>query len=238
MEFWKEGGWWLPKGETHLKDWMLKHDQPYQGRLSYQITKFFYALQWCNVSHTRAIDIGAHVGLWSYPMIHTFPYLVAFEPVQLHAECWRKNIWGDPTKLNFNPHFAELHEYALGAASGVAHMLKNRTNGSSGDTFVEPNPDPDSAPCYESVVMKALDEFNYTDVDFIKIDCEGYELFVLQGARETLIRNRPCVLVEQKPETGMTQRYGVTPNDVHAFMTALGAKRRFIMAGDFCYSWD
>ena len=37
--------------------------------------------------------------------------------------------------------------------------------------------------------------------DFIKIDVEGAELFVLRGAREILAVSRPLVLVEMKAET-------------------------------------
>jgi FkbM family methyltransferase len=47
-----------------------------------------------------------------------------------------------------------------------------------------------------SVPQKTLDSYNYTDVDIIKIDVEGYELQVLEGASNTIAQNRPIVQIE------------------------------------------
>ena len=44
--------------------------------------------------------------------------------------------------------------------------------------------------------VRPLDAFGLDDVDFIKIDVEGHELQVLQGARQTLEKCRPRILVE------------------------------------------
>jgi len=46
--------------------------------------------------------------------------------------------------------------------------------------------------------MRTLDSFNFTEVDLIKIDCEGYEVPILNGAKETVLCNRPMMIVEQQ----------------------------------------
>lgn len=46
--------------------------------------------------------------------------------------------------------------------------------------------------------MYRLDDLEITDVDYIKIDCEGYESEILQGARETIMTSRPIMVVEHK----------------------------------------
>jgi FkbM family methyltransferase len=47
-----------------------------------------------------------------------------------------------------------------------------------------------------SVPQVTLDSYNFTDVDIIKIDVEGYELNVLEGASNTIAANRPIVQIE------------------------------------------
>jgi len=46
------------------------------------------------------------------------------------------------------------------------------------------------------------------EVDYIKIDCEGFEYRVLQGAKETIQRCRPVVVIEQKPHDMYSKDYG------------------------------
>ena len=47
-----------------------------------------------------------------------------------------------------------------------------------------------------AVRVKTLDQFNYNDVDFIKIDVEGWEPKVLRGAKKTIDRCNPVICVE------------------------------------------
>src|SRR5207302_2843388 len=46
------------------------------------------------------------------------------------------------------------------------------------------------------VEVRTLDEFGFMDVRFIKADVEGSEREVLDGARETIARDRPLILLE------------------------------------------
>lgn len=51
---------------------------------------------------------------------------------------------------------------------------------------------------YETVDVEVhrLDKYKLTDVDFIKIDTEGYEFIAIQGARNTIRKYKPMVQVE------------------------------------------
>ena len=46
------------------------------------------------------------------------------------------------------------------------------------------------------VELKKIDDYEFTDVDFIKIDVEGFQ--VVLGAKNTLIKNKPIIIIEQK----------------------------------------
>jgi len=50
------------------------------------------------------------------------------------------------------------------------------------------------------VKIATLDSFQLQHVSFIKIDVEGHELHVLEGAKQTLSTQRPTVLLEIKDQ--------------------------------------
>jgi FkbM family methyltransferase len=54
----------------------------------------------------------------------------------------------------------------------------------------------------------ALDEYNLPRVDLIKIDVEGMEMEVLQGAARSIERSRPVMLIEKiKTDAGQLQQW-------------------------------
>jgi len=199
-------GAWLPDDEQ---------DQVMLGAGSdYQAEKFKHALAWVDKRRV-AVDIGAHCGLWSMQMARKFDRVIAFEPLDRHIECFKKNVEG-----------IELHQLCLGDRRGscdikVVETLSGRShvNGEDGD-----------------YLMAKLDNMELETVDFIKVDAEGYELFILKGAEKTLLRCRPCVIVEQKQ--GMAGKYGIADGEAIAYLESLGAKQRDEIHGDFVMSWD
>jgi len=49
------------------------------------------------------------------------------------------------------------------------------------------------------VQLKTLDSFGFTNVDFIKIDCDGYEEKILEGGVATIEKNSPAIFCEFNP---------------------------------------
>lgn len=208
--------WLLPKGEQHLQAWMWNVQQRKHGRLTYQAGKYDAAIKYCKQKR-HALDIGAHVGLWSFLMAHDFGRVTAFEPHPLHARLWRDNMRGYTNTIIF--------ETALG--ENPAHVdLQNYTQGSSGDMRIRP----DSA---GEIPMQRLDDIlpMVADVDFIKMDCEGYEFPVLLGAGALLERCKPVVIVEQKP--GKAACYGLEDTQAVKLLEAHGYKLAEHISGDY-----
>jgi FkbM family methyltransferase len=213
------GNVWVPAHETHMAEWMKKRNVWVDGKLTYQYHKLQAAMPFVK-KHDCAVDVGAHVGFWSMHLAKQFKTLHSFEPVALHRDCYIRNV-----EMHAG---VQLHAKCLGDKPGSVAM--HTTQGSSGDTWVDPSVQTGDIP------MITLDSLNLPVVDFMKIDCEGFELFVLRGAEETLRRCKPVVVVEQKHT--FANKYGVGAQDALPFLKGLGATLRKEWSGDFIFSWE
>jgi FkbM family methyltransferase len=209
------GGVWLPDGEQHMVEWMIAKNQRVDGKLTYQWEKQQAALAHCR-RFRLAVDIGAHVGLWAMHLVRRFDKVVAFEPVDAHRACFARNVTAPNVRL---------YPVALGLLEGGVTISSNPT--SSGDSRVAGVGD---------IPMHRLDDYALTEVDFIKADCEGYELLALLGGEATIRRWRPTICVEQKP--GMPQRFGLDETGAVGYLERLGAKLRRVISGDYILSFD
>lgn len=207
-------GVWLPAGETHLTKWMTDNGEMVDGKGTYQIKKLRKALSFCRNFRT-AVDVGGHVGLWSMQLAKAFEDVAAFEPVAAHRECFQRNLH-DAGNVTLFP-------YALGDHEGLVSIETAPT--SSGDSRVDINAvDP-------QIPLKTLDTFGFKEVDFIKLDCEGYELFALRGGEQTIRECLPTIIVEQKPGRG--QRFGLPETGAVDYLIGLGYKTAAVMSGDY-----
>lgn len=121
-----------------------------------------------------AIDIGARYGGWSRQMEQRFQKLEAFEP---------RARWNFVYPINIKMDHVTLHPYGLGHQDETVLMQGNRI-------IVNP------IHATEKVEIKRLDDFKINDIDFIKIDTDGYELNVLQGGRKTILKWKPIICME------------------------------------------
>lgn len=205
----------MPEGETHLVEWMQKMNKVVDGKLTYQYHKLEAALPW--VKERRiAVDVGAHCGLWSMHLVKLFEWVHAFEPVARHRDCFMMNV----AKPNHT-----LYPCALGTEEKMVNIYTAPT--SSGDSWVDGEGD---------IPMRRLDDWDFMDVDFVKLDCEGYEYFALKGGEQMLMRCKPCVLVEQK--SGHAQKFGLEETQAVKFLQGHGAKLRKVISGDYILSWN
>jgi FkbM family methyltransferase len=218
MTIWE--GLYLPDGEQHLIDWMRNARKYVDGKPTYQHNKYSEALSLVK-KRRRAIDVGGNIGLWSRVMSIDFEVVEAFEPVTEFAEYFR-----------FNAPNAVLHQVALSDSKRMVTMARD-VGGSCGD--VGPMSSKVKSKAIERVETALLDDFAFRDVDFIKVDCEGYELHVLRGAEQTILGNKPVMIVEQKPGKG--SRYGYEDDAAVKYLQGLGMKIHTVLAGDYIMSW-
>jgi FkbM family methyltransferase len=128
-----------------------------------------YVKQW-----RVCLDIGSHVGEWTRPLAKRFHSVICFEPNPNFRECFTKNI----TERN-----VILWPYGLSDKEHRAQQDFNSTVLKQGEGGIE---------------CRTLDSFGLTNVDFVKIDVDGFEVPLLNGAKGTLSNNNAVINIEMK----------------------------------------
>lgn len=225
-------GWWWPDGEQHMLEWIAdpKNRLILNGRPAYQGKKIQRTLELAynhGIGRRRvAVDVGAHIGLWTWNLQRHFQAVHAFEPVEEHRACFHRNITeAAGANVTDSLGMVAMHACALGEREDMVAIRVNPT--SSGDSWVKGK---------GTVPMRTLDSLHLADVDLIKIDCEGYEEFVIYGAVDTIIRCRPLIVVEQKRD--MAVKFGLKPQGAIAYLKGMGYEQVDEMAGDYFMAWN
>lgn len=220
------GGVWLPQEEEHLVEWMTNMNLVVDGRLTYQYSKLQAAMKFVPADRRRvAVDVGAHVGLWAMHLVKMFGQVEAFEPNGSLLGCFLRNV-GVSNVCR--------HPFALGPCAGFTNL--RRFDGNTGHTMntgVESVRENGKGIGGE-IEMKTLDSFGFPVVDFIKIDVEGYEPGVVNGARETILRCRPVMVVEDK---NFGSHHGFRPLAAIEMLVDMGMDIKHNIGGDHIMAW-
>ncbi len=175
------------------------------------------------------IDCGAFIG------DHTIAYankvgptgtVFAFEPGKEAYECLKHNTRNEELVI--------IHNGGLGARMHTAGF--NQVEGNAGMNYLG---------CGTEISIITIDSLNLPKLDFVKIDCEGYELEVLKGAIETIKKFKPKMLIEINTMT--LERSGITREDIYNFLKELDYKYKNIYNGQgldeyqmdiICFNYD
>lgn len=160
------------------------------GDLDRKITKLVEA---CVEPGDVALDIGANLGLVSLQLaqrVGSKGAVHAFEPSPRLSSFLERTIKGNPT-LNIVHHpialGREKSELPLHVPFGNAGAATLKSDGQQvAETSV-------SVPVF--ALSEFADEIGLSRADFIKIDVEGFETEVIQGAVEFIKKSRPKVIV-------------------------------------------
>lgn len=175
----------IVENDTHLSKWIVE-----QRRLDVAHDQIMNGFAQHIPRGGCVIDVGASLG------DHTATYsnlvgpdglVIAYEPNPVAYECLAHNMRAYPNvavlcvALGAQSRFVSI-EHATNHNLGMARVVARGGDG--------------------EIMMSTLDSdmLGRPKVDFIKIDVEGYEPLVLAGARETLLRDHPVLLVEIQKE--------------------------------------
>ena len=139
------------------------------------------------------LDIGAHTGTYSLCLAPYAKHVYSFEPQKMtyYALCGSVAL-SNATNVT-------CHPVGLGSESqvGIKDLYIRSQDG--GGSSVHLLGDPVLAS--EKIEIRTLDSYKYDSIGFIKMDVEDNELFVLQGAAETIRRcGHPKILFESNHE--------------------------------------
>ena len=164
------------------------------------------------------VDVGANIGIYS---VHASiaaglaGRVISFEAHPLTAQVFRENI-----ELNRATNITVVNA-AVGAEAGSLDLLYGR--GDSGSTHVAVKADRSTVSVPVVTLDAKLAEMGVTRIDYLKIDVEGFELYVLRGARATIVAN-PGIIIQTEIDRRHLSRYGMTPDDVFALLRETGLK--------------
>jgi FkbM family methyltransferase len=222
---------------------VIEGDTFYSGRFGtvngpYQVRNLRY-LRSIQPNARTIIDVGMNIGsntieysTWAERVIGFEPHPVTFslakdtiainQPLKLKGKYYpvhnpdKPDGWHKIGKNQFSSldmkAKIKTYNYGLGNAEGELYFTDKINN--AGQNHISNTETP------LSVKVKTLDSFNFADVDIIKIDVEGYEKFVIEGALNTISTCQPIIQMEMT--SPQCRKFGYTPQDLYELMFTLG----------------
>lgn len=164
------------------------------------------------------VQAGGNLGVFPKYLSRFFQTVITFEPA---AELFPKLTANAP-----EPNIVRL-QAALGDVQRLVrtecHRRGDRGTVHEGLTHIAGD---------GRVPVLRLDDFKLPMCDLLMLDLEGFELYALRGAVETIARCRPIVVVEINRNCG---HYGIDPSDVRGFLDAMDYQRGITVYSDEVY---
>lgn len=137
---------------------------------------------------SSVLDIGSHIGVHTITMsrkVGPKGTVIAFEPDKKLYRELLQNL-----KINNCNNVVSLCK-ALGDSEKIVSLKNNHIQQDFDEFWL---------PISEGVINKVetitLDSLKIDNLSLIKMDVENYEYFVLKGAEETILRNKPVIVFE------------------------------------------
>lgn len=195
--------WYLPDWDTHFEKMLQLHN----GKFEYQQRQRDYAFSQVINFNINAIDAGSNIGFWSKQMCQKFKHVYAFEPHPDNIECYKENL------KDFNNY--TLYDVAISNVTNTQMNLyvspDECGNASLNDFGVKDGTTnrklTDNQLNFIKVNVKKIDDYNFADIGFIKVDCQNHEKEVVEGGIETIDRCSPVLCLELPVRTKQETDY-------------------------------
>ncbi len=142
------------------------------------------------------VQAGGNVGILANGLAQTFQHVYTFEPDEDNFKCLDHNV----VARNVTKRRA-----ALGASTDCGVSL---------DTM-QANCGSHCVNGVGSIPVETIDGLALDACDLIVLDVEGYELFALRGAEQTIAKHKPTIILEDK---GLSRRYGIAQGDAPGWL--------------------
>lgn len=178
----KIGEFWIPDIDAAPGRNLERSQIGFGERQGIQIAHLHRALE-IVPGRELAIDGGANVGAWSKVMARHFAAVHTFEPNPDVYACLARNIadWGVGDIVTAHPQgISDRHEFvSIGTREG-ARTVTGKITGKG------------------SIECVTIDSLNLPACSFLKLDVEGYEAQALTGARDTIRKYQPWIMIENR----------------------------------------
>ena len=202
--------YWMPDSDNHFERLITKRVRN-GGPAQYQDDVRAEAYKYVT-DFGLAIDVGANVGLWARHLAEKFSVVHAYEPIDEVFNCLKKNVKGRSV---------QLHNFALGNTNSTIDLVYDREN--TGASYVD-----DKSIGNGAIKIKRMDDLNLPKFGFLKIDCERYDLEVIKGGTDVILKYKPVIVVEQHPDTKYC---------AGEYLKNLGAREIANVRKDYIFSW-
>lgn len=157
-------------------DMVIRH----QARTGYPFEADSMAA-WCEAcAQGTAVDVGAYTGLYAIAAAQAGTRSIAFEPNREVYARLLENVAANGVEV-------ECHQAAASNVSGSARFIGRLGVRLTSAGRIEPG---------AGVATVRIDALCLADVSAIKIDVEGHECAVIEGARDTIVRCSPLIITE------------------------------------------
>lgn len=179
-----KNGWHIPdtdiKMTSHVEGDINMNNPQYEERHRKTILKHI-------PKRETFVDVGANVGIWSIAMKQHFTNVISFEPSIQNRECLIANLGQN----------SDIRPYAVGNQTGKVNFRDSIKNCGDSKIILEKREN-----MYEVDIVR-LDDQNIQNCSLIKIDVQGFEWPVIQGAEKIIEEQQPWIIFEINEEVDL-----------------------------------